>query len=65
MMTKQIERVEHTTTGTGPADFTLALEIAGALHAPVPRAPEVAGAARLTAGRRTTAARTRRRTVRG
>ncbi|WP_037887847.1 hypothetical protein [Streptomyces viridochromogenes] len=60
-MTKQ---VEHPASATGPADFALALAIAGGLHTPTPRAPEVA-AARLGAGRRGTSARARRRTVRG
>jgi hypothetical protein len=60
-----IKQVSHTVAGLDPAGFTLALEVAYELHAPVPRAPEVAMP--LTAGRRgTAAARTRRRTdVRG
>ena len=62
-----IQQVEHTATGVGAADFALALEIAGALHAPTApsRAPELATAAGLGTGRRTAAARSRRRTVRG
>ena len=61
-----IQQVEHTTTGVGPADLVLALAVAGALHAPTApsRAPELASVP-LSAGRRATAARGRRRTVRG
>ncbi|KUN94482.1 hypothetical protein [Streptomyces caeruleatus] len=61
-----IQQVEHTSTGAGAADIALALAVAGALHAPTApsRAPELA-TARLSAGRRTAAARGRRRTVRG
>lgn len=61
-----IKQVEHSATGVGPADFSLALAVAGALHAPTTpsRAPEVA-ATRLSAARRATSARSRRRTVRG
>ncbi|WP_031479135.1 hypothetical protein [Streptomyces bicolor] len=61
-----IQQVEHTETGIGAADFALALEVADALHAPTApsRAPELATVG-LGAGRRTTAARSRRRTVRG
>ncbi|MFI6007996.1 hypothetical protein ACIBAG_04080 [Streptomyces sp. NPDC051243] len=61
-----IQQVEHTMTGIGAADVALALAIAGALHAPTApsRAPELATAG-LGAGRRTTATRSRRRTVRG
>ncbi|MFJ7077981.1 hypothetical protein [Streptomyces sp. NPDC098781] len=64
-MTKQLEQVEHTATGVGPADLALALAVAGALHAPTvaSRAPELA-ADRPRTGRRATAARGRRRTVR-
>ncbi|MER8006151.1 hypothetical protein [Streptomyces sp. NPDC094149] len=58
-----IKQVSHPGAGTDPAAFTLALEVAYELHAPAARAPEVAPA--LVAGRRATAARTRRRTVRG
>ncbi|MFI0512378.1 hypothetical protein ACH3Y9_20040 [Streptomyces sp. WSLK1-5] len=58
-----IEQVSHTAAGTDPAGFALALEVAYALHAPAPRAPEVASAA--PARRKATAARARRRTVRG
>ncbi|MFI7410401.1 hypothetical protein ACIBU0_17240 [Streptomyces sp. NPDC049627] len=63
-----IQQVEHTTTGFGAADFALALAVAGALHpptAPPSRAPELATTAGLGTGRRTAAARGRRRTVRG
>ncbi|MEU8848586.1 hypothetical protein AB0C70_20620 [Streptomyces sp. NPDC048564] len=68
-MIKQVEkvgRVEHTAAGGGPADLVLALAVAGALHAPTApsRAPEV-GYARPSTARRTAAARSRRRTVRG
>ncbi|MGW0334543.1 hypothetical protein ACWD0J_22195 [Streptomyces sp. NPDC003011] len=59
-----IKQVSHTVTGTDPAGFALALEVAYELHAPVARAPEVAAAAH-GAGRRAGAARSRRRTVRG
>ncbi|MBT2676593.1 hypothetical protein J7E95_38595 [Streptomyces sp. ISL-14] len=61
-----IQQVEHTTTGFGAADIALALNIAGALHAPTApsRAPELATAG-LGAGRRATPARSRRRAVRG
>jgi hypothetical protein len=57
-----IKNVSHTVAGTDPAGFALALEVAYALHAPAPRAPEVAAPAQLTARR--SAARSRR-TVRG
>jgi hypothetical protein len=68
-----IEQVSHTVAGTGPAGFALALEVAYELHAPVTRAPEVASTAiastavASTAGARrgVSAARGRRRTVRG
>ncbi|QOV37403.1 hypothetical protein IM697_02895 [Streptomyces ferrugineus] len=65
-MPQQVEQVVHAATGVGPADLTLALAIAGALHAPtVPsRAPELV-TARPRSGRRNAAARGRRRTVRG
>lgn len=63
-----ITQVEHTAAGmpAGAADIALALEVAGALHAPTApsRAPELP-TARPRAGRRTAAARGRRRTVRG
>ncbi|WP_405584777.1 hypothetical protein [Streptomyces sp. NBC_01092] len=63
-----ITQVEHTATGAGAgaADIALALEVAGALHAPTApaRAPELV-TARPRAGRRSAAARGRRRTVRG
>ncbi|MDH6608995.1 hypothetical protein M2164_004630 [Streptomyces sp. SAI-208] len=58
-----IKQVSHTVAGTDPAGFALALEVAYALHAPASRAPEVAATA--PARRGTTAARGRRRTVRG
>jgi hypothetical protein len=58
-----IKQVSHPGAGTDPTAFTLALEVAYELHAPAGRAPEVVPA--LVTGRRTTAARTRRRTVRG
>jgi hypothetical protein len=64
-MTKQ---VSHTVAGTDPAGFALALEVAYELHPPVTRAPEVASTAvATTAGARrgVSAARGRRRTVRG
>ncbi|MFF9261735.1 hypothetical protein [Streptomyces longwoodensis] len=40
-----IQQVVHAATGAGAADLALALGVAYALHAPVTRAPEVAGAA--------------------
>ncbi|MFJ4204973.1 hypothetical protein ACIP2Y_35815 [Streptomyces sviceus] len=58
-----IKQVSHTVAGTDPAGFALALDVAYALHAPAPRAPEVASTA--VARRGATAARSRRRTVRG
>ncbi|MFD0439855.1 hypothetical protein ACWEGX_04580 [Streptomyces chartreusis] len=74
-----ITQVEHTAPGmpAGAADIALALEVAGALHKPTApsRAPELAlrgegatgavSTARPRTGRRTPAARGRRRTVRG
>ncbi|MFE3036136.1 hypothetical protein ACFXKY_31350 [Streptomyces canus] len=58
-----IKQVSHTVAGTDPAGIALALDVAYALHAPAPRAPEVASPA--VARRGATAARGRRRTVRG
>ncbi|WP_367322200.1 hypothetical protein [Streptomyces sp. HUAS ZL42] len=59
-----IKQVSHTVTGTGPADFALALDVAYALHEPtVVRAPEVATG--MTAARRATVRTRRRTTVRG
>ncbi|MGW0754939.1 hypothetical protein ACWD1Y_00325 [Streptomyces sp. NPDC002814] len=59
-----IKQVSHTVTGADPAGFALAVEVAYELHAPVPRAPEVASSGART--RRTaSASRTRRRTARG
>ncbi|MGW0418091.1 hypothetical protein [Streptomyces sp. NPDC003015] len=58
-----IKQVSHTVAGTDPAGFALALEVAYALHAPALRAPEVASTA--VARRGVSAARSRRRTVRG
>jgi hypothetical protein len=64
-MNRQIAQISHTVETAGdPAGLDLALAVAAELHTPVPRAPEVASAARATA-RRTTAARPHRRTVRG
>lgn len=62
-----IKMVSHKMTGTNPAGIDLALNIAYVLHAPTPRAPEVAPAARKTARRATAtaAARGSRRGVRG
>ncbi|MGW2642747.1 hypothetical protein [Streptomyces sp. NPDC001348] len=37
-----ITQVTHTVASTDPAGITLALEVAYDLHAPAPRAPEVA-----------------------
>ncbi|EGX59457.1 hypothetical protein SZN_12663 [Streptomyces zinciresistens K42] len=52
--------------GTGPADVTLALAVAGALHPPTgtARAPRTADARR-TGARKGTASRGRRRAARG
>ncbi|WP_328872288.1 hypothetical protein OHT76_20395 [Streptomyces sp. NBC_00287] len=53
-----IKQISHTVTDTDPARFTLALEVAYELHAPVSsRAPELAtgGATGRRARRRTTA----------
>jgi hypothetical protein len=60
-----IKQVSHTVAGTDPAGLALALVVAHELHAPAPRAPEVALAT--GAGRRATAAgaRRRRRELRG
>ncbi|MGC0339713.1 hypothetical protein [Streptomyces sp. SLBN-8D4] len=58
-----IKQVSHTVAGTDPAGIALALDVAYALHAPAPRAPEVASPA--VARRGAAAARGRRRTVRG
>jgi hypothetical protein len=58
-----IKQVSHAATGADPAGFALAVEVAYELHAPVPRAPEVAASGART--RRTaSASRTRRRTAR-
>ncbi|MDQ0761857.1 hypothetical protein [Streptomyces canus] len=54
-----IKQVSHPAAGTGPAGFTLALEVAYELHPPVTRAPEVAS---VTVARRgVSTARSRRR----
>ncbi|MEU0847973.1 hypothetical protein ABZ387_08370 [Streptomyces flaveolus] len=51
-----IQRIAHAATSIvgGPAGVVLALEVASALHPPVPRAPEVSAraAARTAAHRR-------------
>ncbi|MGW2746699.1 hypothetical protein [Streptomyces sp. NPDC001450] len=57
-----IMQVSHQTAGTGPADLTLALSVAHALHAPAPRAPEVPPVPQLM-GLRTSAGRPHRRKV--
>ncbi|GGX19548.1 hypothetical protein [Streptomyces chartreusis] len=61
-----ITQVEHSSAGAGATEFALALAIAGALNPPTApsRAPELATAPP-SAGRRTSAGRSRRRTVRG
>jgi len=56
-----IKQVSHTVAGTDPAGFALALEVAYALHAPAPRAPEVASTAAARRGAAT--ARSRRRSA--
>ncbi|GHD35800.1 hypothetical protein [Streptomyces galbus] len=59
-----IQQVSHAAPGAGAADLALALGVAYALHGPVTRAAEVAGAtpapdaARRTAPTRTGASRT-------
>ena len=58
-----IQQVSHKVAGADPAGFALALDVAYALHPPVPRAPEVASTA--PARRGAGSARGRRRTVRG
>ena len=58
-----IKQVSHTVAGTDPAGFTLALEVAYELHAPAPRAPEVAVASSTTRRGSTATTRTRRRTA--
>ncbi|MFF4837208.1 hypothetical protein [Streptomyces sp. NPDC001315] len=64
-MIKQVSH--HLVTGIGPADFSLTLEVAYELHAPVasaplaPRAPEVVAPELM--GLRTSAARPHRRKV--
>ncbi|MFE7075315.1 hypothetical protein ACFU96_35005 [Streptomyces sp. NPDC057620] len=62
----QIKTVPHTLTGGDPSGLALALAVAHELHAPAPRAPEMATArAPRTAARRSGAAARTRRTVRG
>ncbi|MFL1901532.1 hypothetical protein [Streptomyces tauricus] len=62
----QIKTVSHTLAGADPAGFTLALAVAHELHAPAPRAPEMATArAPRGSARRGGAAARARRTVRG
>ena len=57
----KIRTVSRTVADTDPAAYALALEVAYELHAPAPRAPEVAAAAsQRGAARRGSAARTRR-----
>lgn len=48
----KIRNVSHTLTGADPAAFALALEVAYELHAPAPRAPEVAPVAAPRGARR-------------
>ncbi|MFE2043619.1 hypothetical protein ACFXAZ_22360 [Streptomyces sp. NPDC059477] len=40
----RVRRIEHSAPGHDPAGFALALEVAGRLHGPVTRAPELAPA---------------------
>ncbi|MEW2572932.1 hypothetical protein [Streptomyces sp. NPDC047070] len=62
----QIKTVSHTLVGGDPSGLALALAVAHELHAPAPRAPEMATArAPRTAARRSGAAARTRRTVRG
>ena len=60
-----IKQVPHTVAGADPAGFALALAVAYELHAPVPRAPEVAATAVVTtvARRGSGAGRARRRSA--
>ncbi|MEU0412254.1 hypothetical protein ABZ307_31135 [Streptomyces griseorubiginosus] len=60
-----IKQVSHTVAGADPAGFALALDVAYELHAPVPRAPEVAATAVATAVSRrgASAGRARRRSA--
>lgn len=60
-----IQQVSHTVAGADPAGFALALDVAYALHPPVPRAPEVAATTVATAAARrgTKAGRARRRST--
>ncbi|MFF7950376.1 hypothetical protein [Streptomyces griseorubiginosus] len=44
-----IQQVSHTVSGADPAGFALALDVAYALHPPLPRAPEVAATTVATA----------------
>nr|WP_155058966.1 hypothetical protein [Streptomyces blattellae] len=60
-----IKKVSHDVAGTDPAGFALALEVAYALHAPAPRAPEVAVSGDRTPRRTKSSSRPRRRTVQG
>ncbi|MEU6353530.1 hypothetical protein ABZ896_30100 [Streptomyces sp. NPDC047072] len=57
-----IQQVSHTVAGTDPAGFALALEVAYELHAPAPRAPEVASGSVARRGM-TPGTRTRRRSA--
>ena len=59
-----IKLISHQAAGTGPADLTLALSVAHALHTPTsaPRAPEVPPVPQLM-GLRTSADRHHRRRV--
>ncbi|MFE4669434.1 hypothetical protein ACFRI7_13450 [Streptomyces sp. NPDC056716] len=59
----RVQRVEHSTPGHDPAGFALALEVAGRLHGPVTRAPELAPAGSPTGTHRAPAR--RRRALRG
>ncbi|MFJ2263916.1 hypothetical protein ACIOKD_37460 [Streptomyces sp. NPDC087844] len=63
---KHTETVPHTLAGGDPAGFALALAVAHELHAPSPRAPEMATArAPRGTARRSGAAARARRAVRG
>ncbi|MFE1801982.1 hypothetical protein ACFW9L_38265 [Streptomyces sp. NPDC059517] len=69
MQSKQATRIKtvpHTLTGGDPSGIALALAVAHELHAPAPRAPEMATArAPRATARRSSAAARARRTVRG
>ncbi|MFJ5264169.1 hypothetical protein ACIQAC_27270 [Streptomyces sp. NPDC088387] len=58
-----IRQITHSTNGTDPASYALALEVATELHGPRTRAPELAPGASRPGTHRVTARRSR--TLRG